>query len=290
MKTENVTITGSDAQKLLLSGSSDAALLYLYLKCGNPISEAERELQLGRSRKDCALAVLRQLGLWTEEEKSGAVLGEPPHYTEQDVLNEIHRSRSFDLLRGELQRTLGRPLNTEDLKIVLGFTHYLGLPEDVISLLVCYCKEQARAQGKLRVPSLRSIEKEAYFWAEHGIDTLEEATAYIQRQNAKRSRRGQLLSILQISGRTPTAGEERYMESWLDMGFDRKALEMAYERTVMNTGSLKWAYMNKILIRWHEAGIHNGDKLEEKPDTAKGASGYMGEAELNAIRRTLQEG
>lgn len=290
MKTQDLSVSEPDIRKLLLCGSSDAAYVYLFLKIGNSVSDIEQELQMNTSRRDCALAVLRQLGLWDDAEKAPVVLGQSPRYTEQDVLNEIHRSHSFELLRGEMQRILGRPLSTEDLKILLSFTNYLGLPGEVISLLACYVKEQARAQGKLRPPSLRAIEKEAYFWAEHGIDTMEEATAYIQRQNLKRSRRGQLLQTLQISGRVPTSGEEKYMESWLDMGFDQKALSMAYEKTVMNTGSLKWAYMNKILLRWHELGIHDGDMVESRVDVAAGAKGKMGEAELNAIRRTLQEG
>ena len=44
-------------------------------------------------------------------------------------------------------------------------------------MLVCYCKERLRRKGSNRNPSLRTIEKEAYAWAEQGINTLEEAAA-----------------------------------------------------------------------------------------------------------------
>ena len=77
----------------------------------------------------------------------------------------------------------------------LGFTNYLGLSGEVISLLVNYCKERARAKGSLRNPSLRAIEKEAYFWAEQGIDSMEEAAAFIQNQNVRRSQLGQLCGV-----------------------------------------------------------------------------------------------
>ena len=188
---------------------------------------------------------------------------------------------------------LGRTLSTEELKILLGFTHYLGLPADVISLLVCYCKERARAKGNLRNPSLRTIEKEAYFWAEQGIDTMEEAVAYIQNQNINRSRLSHLMQLLQIRGRNLTPGEEKYAKSWLEMGFDDDVIALAYERTCLNTGGLSWAYMNKILTRWHDAGlltlkqVKAGDK---KPAAPKGASGQMGQAELSAFQKVLQEG
>ena len=91
----------------------------------------------------------------------------------------------FRGLYGEVQRLLGRTLNTEELKILLGFVRYLGLPGDVISVLICYCKERARQRGSIRNPSLRTVEKEAYAWAERGIDTVEEAAAFISAQNVR---------------------------------------------------------------------------------------------------------
>jgi len=201
-------------------------------------------------------------------------------------------SEDFRLLYGEVQRLLGRTLNTEELKILLSFERYLGLPAEVISVLVCYCKDRARQKGSLRNPSLRTIEKEAYAWAEQGIDTVEEAAAYIQRQNARSSRMGKLLQLLQIRGRSLTAAEERYAQSWLDMGFDDEAITLAYERTCINTGALKWPYMNSILTRWHEAGLHTADQIRggDRKSVPKGASGELGEAELAAIARTLREG
>ena len=64
MNIESVTIEKADAHKLLCAASADAALLYLYLRCGNDPATAEKALQLGASRYSCAAATLRQLGLW----------------------------------------------------------------------------------------------------------------------------------------------------------------------------------------------------------------------------------
>ena len=198
----------------------------------------------------------------------------------------------FRMLYGEIQRLLGRTLNTEELKILLSFTRYLGLPAEVISVLVSYCKDRARQKGSLRNPSLRTIEKEAYFWAAQGIDTLEEAAAYIQRQNMKNRRLARLMNILQIRGRNLTQSESRIAESWLEMAFDDAAITMAYERTCLNTGGMNWNYMNKILLRWHEAGLHTGEQITSHDTKAvpKGASGQLGQAELEAIRRVMQGG
>ena len=289
MNIDRIEIDQADMRKLLTAASADAALLYLYLHCGNDPAGVETDLHLSGSRLSCAAATLRQLGLWPEPRQTIAFSGERPAYTEQDVL---YAGADFQLLKGEVQRLMGRVLNTEELKILLSFERYLGLPAEVISVLVCYCKDRARSKGSLRNPSLRAIEKEAYAWAEQGIDTVEEAAAFIQRQNVRNSRMGRLLQQLQIRGRTLTPAEERYAQSWLDMGFDDEAIAMPYERTCINTGTLKWPYMNSILQRWHDAGLHTADQIRggDRRSVPKGASGELGEAELDAIKKVLQEG
>ena len=292
MRIENLHIESDELRRLFGAASGDAALLYLYIRCGNAPGDAQSALRLNGSRFDCAAATLRQLGLWVEDKPLSIATGERPNYSERDVMESMERDGSFRALYGEVQRRLGKTLNTEELKILLGFVRYLGLPAEVISILVTYCQERARKKGSSRNPTLRTIEKEAYAWAEQGIDTLEEASAFIQRQNVYHSRLSQLTRLLQIRGRSLTAAEERYAKAWLEMGFTDEVFTMAYERTCLNTGGLSWAYMNKILLRWHEAGMHTADEVRnrDRKDIPKGASGELGEAELEAIRRVLQEG
>lgn len=292
MNTDELHIPKAHVHKLLCAKNPDAALLYLYITAGNPADQAEQALQLSQSRVSCASATLRQLGLWPEERSTPLFSGERPQYSERDVLTAMDADRSFQALYGEVQRVLGRNLNTEELKILLGFTRYLGLPIDVISVLVHYCKERSRAKGNLRNPSLRTIEKEAYYWAEQGIDTMEEAVAFIQNQNMRRSQIAKLMTLLQIRGRSLTPGEERYARSWLEMGFEDAVIALAYERTCLNTGGLNWAYMNKILLRWQEAGLYTLEQVQngDRKPAPKGASGQLGQAELSAFQKVLQEG
>ena len=296
MNSQEVHISQPDLYKLLCAKNPDAALLYLYIHGGNPSDGAEQALQLPKNRLTCAAATLRQLGLWPEARNAPVFCGERPQYTERDVMQAMGGDRDFQSLYGEVQRVLGRTLNTEELKILLGFTRYLGLPTEVISVLVCYCKQRAREKGNLRNPSLRSIEKEAYHWAEQGIDTMEEAAAFIQNQNYRRSNVARMMELLQIRGRNLTPGEERYAQSWMEMGFDEGAIKLAYEKTCLNTGGLSWAYMNKILTRWQEAGLLTleqvmaGDKKPaDKKRAPQGATGNPGQAELDAIAKLLKE-
>ena len=292
MLTENIKIEQVDVKKLLSAASPDGALLYIYLQCGNRMENAERDLQMNPSRLSCAAAILRQLGLYADDRVSRIAPGERPCYSEQDVIKADY-DPEFNRLKEEIQRLLGKVMNVEELKILLGFVRYLGLSPEVISVLVSYCKDRARQKGQLRNPSLRTIEKEAYAWSERGIDTVEEAVAFIQAQNVRNSRLSRLMNILQIRGRRLTAAEERYALAWLDMGMEEELIAMAYERTCLNTGGLNWAYMNKIIQRWHQQGLRTADAVrsgDRKDTVPRGASGQLGAAELEAIQRVLQEG
>ena len=293
MMTEPVTISQTDLRKLLSAASPDGALLYLYLQGGNALEAAEKELNMNGSRLNCAAAMLRQLGLLPQERTAVIAPGERPSYSDADVYKMMDYDPSFKGLYEEVQRLLGRSLNTEELKILLGFVRYLGLDYDVISILVSYCKAKAERKGRKRRISLRSIEQEAYAWAEKGIDTIEEAAAFIQMENLRESRIGRLKQLLQIYGRNLTAAEERYANAWMDMGMEEETISMAYERTCLNTGGLNWAYMNKILQRWHSQGLHSAEEVrtgDQRGGIPKGASGQLGAAELEAIQRVLQEG
>lgn len=291
MNIQNLNIEKDDLRKLFGTSSGDAALLYLFIRCGNDPAQAAGALNFTPTRLSCATATLRQLGLWEEGSRKTILPGERPMYSEKDVLEAMDNEESFRMLYGEVQRLLGRNLNTEELKILLSFVHYLGLPTEVISVLVSYCKDRARQRGSLRNPSLRTIEKEAYSWAEQGIDTLEGAAAYIHTQNTRHSQLHQLMQTLQIRGRSLTAAEERYANGWLEMGFDQEAIAMAYERTCLNTGNLNWPYMNKILQRWNEAGLKTAEAIRsgDRKGGERNTQRQLDADEQAAIARMLQE-
>lgn len=293
MMTEELKISQKDMRLLLSAASPDAALLYLYTRSGNDWKNAGAELHMNESRLGCAEATLRQLGLMLDDRVSHIAPGERPSYSERDVLQAMDGDGDFRSLYGEVQCQLGRSLNTEELKILLGFVRYLGMTPELVSVLVCYCKDRARRKGSLRNPSLRTIEKEAYAWAERGIESVEDAAAFIQKENVRNSRISRLMGLLQIHGRSLTGAEERYAKAWLDMDLSEELISMAYERTCLNTGGLNWAYMNKILQRWHDQGLRTAEDVrtgDRKGAVPKGASGQLGQAELEAIQRVLREG
>ena len=283
----------ADAAQRLAAANGDAALLYLYLFENRPLSGAQTALRMTQARYDLACATLQQLGLWPQEARTHLDASQAPVYTEQDVIRETRTSREFEAITGETQRRLGRVLSNEELKILLSIYRYLGLPGEVISILVNYCIQRQRSRGIARMPSLRSIEKEAYYWADHGIDTMEQAAVYMQNQL--------LRQLFGISGRRLTPGEENYILTWLSWGFGEKEIGLAYEKTCLATGGLKWPYCNSILRSWHEQGfttlsqIEAGDRAPVKPAAGKYSRGVqqhndaLSDLQIAAIDRMLNE-
>lgn len=289
MADQDLIIPERDWRKLLAAAGGDNVLLYLYLRAGGAESQAKHALRFTDERMAAAAAFLRQSGLW--EEKSPILRpAQPPTYTEADLLR-AHKGNQFPRLLGEVQRRLGKLLSTEECKILLSIHEYLGMSDEVISILICYCIERSRAKGSSRNPSMHTIEREAYHWSDLGIETMEEAASYVQMQLERQSKVGSIRRTLQIADRRLTPGEEKYILQWLDWGFGANEIAKAYEKTCMNTGSLKWPYLNSILKSWHTQGLHTTDAIDagDKAPDRSGAAGQMGALELDAIRRIMEK-
>ena len=109
---------------------------------------------------------------------------------------------------------------------------------------------------------MSQIKKEGFIWARKGIDTLEKADAHMQRLASLHTRENEVLRLLDIPQRPLVDREKTYIAGWDDMGFDNEAIRMAYERTVLKKQSMDWGYMNGILRRWHEKGLHTAAAVQ----------------------------
>ena len=274
-----VILAKENIRKLLAAANGDCALLYLCRAAG--ISEVATGFS--EARLEAASALLRQLGMDDSLNPKFMQPAERPDYSEEDVRRQMELPRSgFRKLVGEVQRCLGKVLNAEELKILLAMVDYLGLPGEVVNILVHYCVERSRVRGIGRMPAMRNIEKEAYRWADEQIDSVEKAAAYMQNQNSRAGRIEELRNLLGIDGRKLTPPEERYLQSWIDMGFADDAISLAYEKTCENTGGLTWKYMSRILESWNSQGLRTLTQIkahDRKPaPAARGGYQRHGEA------------
>lgn len=276
-----LTIRIEDADRLLALGSGDAALLYLWvLKNGGRCdpARAAAELKLSVSLEAC-MALLKGAGLIRGAEegpREAPEREELPEVTAEELKRQAEGDRGFRMLLQDSAERLGRVLTGGDLKILFGIYHDLGLPTEVISMLVNYCTEEIQRRfGPGRKPTLRQIEKEAYVWSRAELFTIDLADRWLKERAGKRSRAEELARLLGIQNRSPAPSEEKYLLAWLDMGFDRDAFLRAYDKTIYKKGELAWPYMNRILENWHAKGLHTLPEIEagdRPPRQAKGGA------------------
>ena len=292
MPDKNIVISAAAADKLLAKADGDAALLYLHtLRRGRlSLSDVEKELRMSEARLSAAAASLRELGLLKAEKLLES--SEMPEYSAADIVSRAGRDATFEALVDHFQQNLGRLLSTPDLKILFGIYDHLALPAEVMMLLLTHCTETWReSRGEGRMPTMRYIEKEAWYWAGQEIMSIEDAEEHIKQEARRKTRLFRTAEALQIRGRELSPGERRYIESWLDMGFEPDALALAYDRTVLGTGKLAWRYMDKILRSWDERGLHtaeevrSGDPRRSEKPTAAPAEAAGGDSEVERLRR-----
>ena len=270
------SISSSIADKLISAHDGDVALLYIYMvrRGGHDLDAAARDLCRTMSEISAAAEKLQRMGLMPDgaapakaaaKEEKLPPPDEIPQYRSEDIVRRCKENGEFAVVVAEAQTALTHTLSSVEMKTLFGIYDYLALPPEVIMMLINYCVARCREQSTPdhpRRPSMRNIEKEAYNWVHQEILTLDQAEEYIRRQRERRDALGRAKAAVGVHGRELTPTETKYLSAWLDMGFDEDALAIGYDRTITNTGALKWSYMNKIMQSWHEKGLHSAEEIE----------------------------
>lgn len=311
-RTPHLSIPISDIEKLLAEPMGDAALLYLYMLKSDGVlqlQQAASVLSLSQGDVTKALSHLQRLGLVApqpspisaEPTQKLAPAPELPEYSAEDVTQRSLEDPGFQAVVSETQRIFGRMLSSAELRSLFAIFDYLRLPPEVMLMLIHHCAQVANERhGDGRLPSMRSIEKEAYLWSDQEILTLERAEEYLQKQKEKSSQLSQIKDVLQLRSRDLIPSERKYIYSWMDMGFSDEAIAIAYERTILRTGKLAWAYMDKILRSWHQKGLHTLEQIHvgdaapgdftpaASEDTSLKTNAASGSQELARMKRLLE--
>jgi len=266
-------ISPQAADKLIRAHDGDVALLYIFRTLTGSVDKESAAKALCRTMREIETAEekLCRMGL-------GSVCAAPaitvppqdadeqlPEYKSEDIVRRCREDAAFTAILEEARKVMGRNLSSVDIKTLFAIYDYIGLPMDVMMLMINYCGRvfEERYHGQRR-PTAKAIQKEADMWARNEIITMEQAEDFMRRQDERRSMLTALKETLGIKGRELSPTERGYINDWLNMGFDEKCIAIAYDRTVTNTGSLKWSYMNRILQSWQEKGLKTEKDILEK--------------------------
>jgi len=293
-----LNITQTEANKLITAHDGDVALLCLFRKLNPGASDEQAADALCRTMGEIRAAGEKLSRMLTSSPTANDTAETPkkpevPEYTE-DKIPQYSRTEVtgrgsgdpvFKVLVDEAQRVTGRIISENFMRILFGIYDHLGLPADVIMLLMNFCAEKNSLKnggnGKLTASLL---EREAYYWYNNGIMTHELAEEHINRSSQKWTAVGKVKEVLGIHGRNLTTTESGFVDSWLEMGFGTDAIAIAYDRTVTNTGSLKWKYLNTILNSWHGKNLHTAAEINAaEPQKKASAAKNTGEKAKNDV-------
>ena len=297
-------ISRSDAQALILAHDGDCALLHLWMSLtGNTDFEnAARDLCMTRAQVDSAAEKLNRMLRAELSPVSGPAVAagqefpgtkkdagadakppilqpadEFPVYTAAEIDTCFRDDSGYRAVLSECEQLFGKQLSRHDMSRLLGIYNHLGLPAEVIFVLLHYCADTSRGPaGAERKPTMRYIEQQAYIWANKEITTMEAAEEYVENQKALFESENRIKHILEIYDRKLTSDEKAYISSWIAMGFSDDAVSLAYERCINNIGKRSCSYINSILSSWHEAGIHSAAEAEARDPGKSRKSGSSG--------------
>ncbi len=186
-----------------------------------------------------------------------------PSYTAAEIDTAAKLNDELDYLFKKAEELLSRTLSQTDIEMLYSFVDWLGLPVEVVVMLLTYVTSIDKGSKKY-------IESVAVDWANKEINTYEKAEEHVRRLESAEATERKLRRILGIYDRALTSTEKKYFKTWTEsFKFDDEMYEIAYDRTIEGTGKLSYAYMNKILQTWNDEGIENAEMLKRSDELYK---------------------
>ncbi len=276
----------------LASGANLKVLLYMLRNGSADINQICTDLNLTDETVEDSFAFWAQLGVLstpdktessttaikpkksqkpkTIENKSDAVPIKsatdysPTHLMPTEIDAIIKKNNELAFLSQQVQVSFARTLTYSEQNLLIWMHQTLGFKAEIILTLCEYCANCGKANA-------RYIESVANSWFSAEIDTLEKANNEVNRLNAKKSYINSICSMLRLAS-YPSSNQLKIIENWQTLGIADELIILAYDRTIDSIGSLKFPYMNKILLNWHTNGLNSVADVESFESGSKKVS------------------
>lgn len=180
-------------------------------------------------------------------------------YHPEAIAQRLEGDPALQFLYKSAEESLKKPLTSTDASLLLSLVDWCGLPADVVALLVRYGCENGK--------SLRQIAQTGVRWGDDGVKTFEQAELLIRRETEKKNVVNRIASRFGILGtRAITEAERKTFLKWKEeYGYDLDVIGAAYEEAIKSTGKYSYPYIDKILLKWHEAGYKTPEETKAAP-------------------------
>lgn len=163
-------------------------------------------------------------------------------------------------LLSSMEGLLQRPVTSTDVKTITYIYEYYRLPADVILMAIQYAVERGKN-------SIKYIESVCIGWYDQGIITHTQAEEHLQKLSKEQEFAREIKRMFGIAGRKLIPSEEKFISAWFQQyQFPLEVIELAYEKTIQNTGKVAFAYTNKILLNWHKKGYRTLEDIRRNEE------------------------
>lgn len=196
----------------------------------------------------------------------------------EEIARRGAENEELTFLLREAQTRFGRGLKTSEASSLLWLYDDVGMSAALIIMLL----EYAASEGRCNVSF---IEKTAADWNKNGVTDIADAELRIAEMAKRKSAWRVVQNAFGMEKRQPSEKELEAAYLWVtEWGYGADMLKMAYDRCVDSTSKFSFAYIKKILDKWHKAGYTSPDMIaDEKP---KKDNNYSA-TDLDAIEKML---
>ena len=246
--------------------ADDLRVLLVFLERG--AEHIARDAGVSQARADAALDYWREAGILTEgdadkteqskPEKPASIAANELIPMTGEETAEIIRRRDLSGAIDEAQRLLGKTFNTTELKTFVELIEQLNVEPAYILTLISWCKRRGKG-------TLYYVRGTAVSLVSEGIETLSQLEEHISRREKAESDIGQLRKMFGIGERALTKTEEKRFTQWLiEDKLPIEVIGIAFDMTVNNTGKISFAYIDKLVRIWIQAGCSGSAEEVER--------------------------
>lgn len=151
------------------------------------------------------------------------------------------------------QTYIGKTFTPTETNIILYFYDELNFSSELIEFLIEYCVSNNHRK-------LSYIETVAIDWAEHDIETVEQAKEYVADMNNSFY---PVLKAFGLTNRAPAAIEKSFIVKWTkEYNFEMDIILEACSRTISTIHQPSFPYADSILQRWKKKDVKTLDDLK----------------------------
>lgn len=254
------------------ASADDLRVLLAFLERG--AEHLSRDAGVSPARAEAALDYWREAGILTEgtgipePEKPASIAANELIPMTGEETAEIIRRRDLSGAIDEAQKLLGKTFNTTELKTFAELIEQLQIEPAYVLTLISWCKRRGKG-------TLYYVRGTAVSLVSEGIETLSQLEEHISRREKAESDIGQLRKMFGIGERALTKTEEKRFTQWLiEDKLPIEVIGIAFDMTVNNTGKISFAYIDKLVRIWIQAGCAgSAEEVEQFIERERAARG-----------------